>query len=110
LHRHLEQHASLGIVPLQDSYYNRALTCPVKALDSLSHHLPVIASDLPTTRAVLADAGRYIPADHPEQFPHVTKDLIDNQCLYLQLSQNAAQRAQDLSWKKRAQAIIDWCC
>ncbi len=108
LHQHLEKYASLGIVPLQDSYYNRALTCPVKALDSLSHHLPVIASDLPTTRAVLADAGIYLPADQPSQLPLAAKDLIDDAHRYQQLSKNAARRANELCWKKRAQAILDW--
>lgn len=109
LHQHLENHASLGIVPLQDSYYNRALTCPVKALDSLSHHLPVIASDLPTTRAVLSDAGVYIAPNSPESLPLAAKELIDSPERYRQLSQNAAQRALQLTWKNRALAILDWC-
>ena len=110
LHQHLKQHASIGIVPLQDSYYNRALTCPVKALDSLSHHLPVIATDLPTTRAVIADAGIYLSPDHPETFPLAIKELIDNPEQYRQLSLNAARRSEELTWKHRAQTIVNWDC
>ncbi len=109
LHQHLEKFASLGIVPLQDSYYNRALTCPVKALDSLSHHLPVIASDLPTTRAVIGDAGVYLPTNQPEDFPRLAKELIDDPKHYQQLARNAANRSRELSWKKRAQSILNWC-
>lgn len=109
LHQHLEKYASLGIVPLQDSYYNRALTCPVKALDSLSHHLPVIASDLPTTRAVIGDAGDYLPANQPENFPRLAKELIDDPERYQQLALNAVNRARELSWKNRAQSILNWC-
>ncbi|MCF6312925.1 MAG: glycosyltransferase [Verrucomicrobiales bacterium] len=108
LHRHLEKYASIGIVPLQDSYYNRALTCPVKALDSLSHHLPVIASDLPTTRAVLADAAIYLPPQDSSHFSQVAKNLIDDPQHYQELAQNAAIRAAQLAWNKRAQAILDW--
>ncbi len=108
LHRHLEKYASSGIVPLQDSYYNRALTCPVKALDSLSHHLPVIASDLPTTRSLLDDAAVYLPTDQSQDFPLAAKNLINDPAHYLRLSQNAERRALELCWKKRAQAILDW--
>lgn len=109
LHQHLENYASLGIVPLQDSYYNRKLTCPVKALDSLTHHLPVIVSDLPTTRAVLGDAGVYLSPNHLDRFPVEAIELIDDPDRYRQLSRNAARRAQELSWKGRAQSIINWC-
>ncbi len=108
LNQHLEKYASVGIVPLQDSYYNRALTCPVKALDSLSHHLPVIASDLPTTRAVLGDAGQYLAPDHPEQFPLAAQQLLDDPQQYRRLTQNAGHRARELSWENRARTILNW--
>lgn len=108
LHQHLEKYASAGIVPLQDSHYNRALTCPVKALDSLSHHLPVIASDLPTTRAVLGGAGIYLPPDQPGQFPQAIQQLIDDPQQYRQRTLNAGNRALELSWKNRAQTILNW--
>lgn len=110
LHEHMEKHASIGIVPLQDSYYNRSLTCPVKALDTLSHHMPVIASDLPTTRAVIADAGVYLPPNHPEKFPEAIQELIDDPENFRQLSLNAGKRARELSWKNRAQRILNWDC
>ena len=48
LHAAIAEQASLGVVMLRDTYYNRYLTCPVKALDYLSHGLPAIGSDLPT--------------------------------------------------------------
>ena len=83
---------------------------PVKALDSLSHHLPVIATDLPTTRAVIADAGIYLSPDHPETFPLAIKELIDNPEQYRQLSLNAARRSEELTWKHRAQTIVNWDC
>ncbi|NOX99463.1 MAG: glycosyltransferase [Verrucomicrobia bacterium] len=110
LHQHLENHASIGIVPLQNSFYNRALTCPVKALDSLSHHLPVIATDLPTTRAVVGDAGIYLSPEQPTQFPHAARELLDDPKQYLELSLNAAKRSEELSWKHRAQMILNSGC
>ena len=40
--------ASIGIVALEDDFFNRHLTCPVKALDFLALGMPVVASDLPS--------------------------------------------------------------
>ncbi|MGR9037253.1 MAG: glycosyltransferase, partial [Gammaproteobacteria bacterium] len=57
LHRILEHDVSIGLVPLQDTFYSRYLTCPVKALDFLSHGLPIVASDLPSNCDLLKMAG-----------------------------------------------------
>jgi len=110
LHAHFRDHVSLGIVPLQDTFYNRHLTCPVKALDSLAHHLPVIASDLPSTRGVIGDAGVYIPPDEMSSDKVLTaiRDLLDSPGDYARLAAAASVRALELAWPKRAQSILNW--
>jgi glycosyltransferase involved in cell wall biosynthesis len=110
LHRHFQESVSMGIVPLQDTFYNRHLTCPVKALDSLAHHLPVIASDLPSTRGVLGKAGIYIPTDEmsSQKVPAKIRELLDSSEDYANLAAAASARALELAWPARAKKISEW--
>ena len=110
LHRHFRDKVSLGIVPLQDTFYNRHLTCPVKALDSLAHHLPVIASDLPSTRGVIGDAGVYISPEEmaSQKVPEAICGVLDSPQRYETLATAASNRAGDLAWPGRARSIVDW--
>ena len=110
LHRHFREQVSLGIVPLRDTFYNRNLTCPVKALDSLAHHLPVIASDLPSTRGVIGDAGVYISPDEmsSQKVPEAIRSVIDSAEDYQRLSSAATARATELAWPQRARRILEW--
>ena len=108
LHRHLAAEAGIGLVPLQDNFYNRYLTCPVKALDSMAHHLPVIASDLESTREVLGLAGSFVPPDDGEILREAIGELFDDAGRFHALSRAATERAEALGWRKRAEAIRDW--
>lgn len=108
LHRHLGDEVGAGLVPLQENFYNRHLTCPVKALDSMAHHMPVIASDLDSTREVLGDSGWFVPPDDGEAIRLAIADLFDDPDRFAALSLAAGKRAEELSWKKRAEDISAW--
>ena len=108
LTRALAEEASIGVAPLQDTFYNRYLTCPVKVLDYLSHGLPVIGSDLPSVREVAGEAGRYVRPERPrELIEHITS-LLDSPEAYAAASATALARAQELSWPVRAQRIAEF--
>ena len=100
--------ASVGIVALEDNFCNRHLTCPVKALDFLSLGMPVVASDLPSTREVLGDAGVFFPAGDTARMVAEIARLLDNPAIYREASRRSRQRAEALSWPGRAQRILDW--
>lgn len=108
MHRHLADEVSVGVVPLRDTFYNRYLTCPVKALDYLSHQLPVIASDLPATREVLGGAGVFIPPDDEQALVSAAAEILDSPQRYRDLSALSAQRSEELRWTNRARAISVW--
>lgn len=98
--------ASVGIVALEDTYYNRHLTCPVKALDFLALGLPVVASDLPSTRDVLGDAGTYFqPGSMAAMLAQVTR-LIEDSAAYAAACEASRQQAERLSWTNRARRIL----
>lgn len=105
MHRAIAEKASLGVVMLEDTYYNRYLTCPVKALDYLSHGIPGIGSDLPSVREVLGDAGTYVPAGDEEGFFRAVIGLLDDPDRYRRMSALTQKRAAEITWKKRAEAL-----
>jgi glycosyltransferase involved in cell wall biosynthesis len=104
LHARLAGEVSIGLVPLQDTYYNRYLTCPVKALDFISHGLPVIGTDLPSVRAILGDAGCYAAFDAGPTASLIV-DLLADAALYANHSQKISARADMLTWQRRAAAL-----
>jgi glycosyltransferase involved in cell wall biosynthesis len=104
LHERLANSVSIGLVPLQDTYYNRYLTCPVKALDFMSHGLPVIGTDLPSVRALLGDAGLYSDFD-PAATANAIADLLADPALYAARSEMIRARADMLTWRRRASAL-----
>jgi glycosyltransferase involved in cell wall biosynthesis len=105
LQRAIADQASLGIVMLQDTYYNRYLTCPVKGLDYLSHGIPAIGSDIPSVHEVLRDSGTYIAPDHVDDFVHAVQQLLDNADLYAEKAAKARLRAGEITWEKRAKTL-----
>ncbi len=106
LHRFLDKEVSIGLVPLQDTFYSRYLTCPVKALDFLSHGLPIVASELPSLREVLQDAGNYCCSSDALQFAQAIELLLDNNLSYQFASQKSYQRNTKLQWPLRAKKIL----
>jgi len=102
----LAEVASVGIVALEDTYYNRNLTCPVKALDFLALGLPVVASDLPSTRDVLGEAGIYFaPGSMDSMLAEVVRLLAD-QDTYDAACRASRRQAERLGWEARARKIL----
>lgn len=100
--------ASLGVVALEDNFCNQHLTCPVKALDFLALGMPVVASDLPSTREVLGNAGVFFPAGDTTRMVAEISRLLDDPVRYGTYSQLARERSAELSWPNRARRILDW--
>ncbi len=108
MQRDLATRASVGIVALHDTFYNARLTCPAKALDYLSHGLPIIASDLPSNRSVIGDGAIYVPPNDTPALRAALLALLDDPAEYARRSALSFQRAQELAWPERARRIVTW--
>jgi glycosyltransferase involved in cell wall biosynthesis len=106
----LATEATAGLIPLEDDYYNRYLTCPAKGLDYLAHALPIIASDLPSTRGLLGSNGaaRYVAAGDPHGFAQEAINLLDSAKTYQTATLAALARAREISWKARVGKLVDF--
>jgi glycosyltransferase involved in cell wall biosynthesis len=108
LHEILDNDISLGLMPLLDTFYNRYLTCPVKALDFIAHGLPVLASELPSVREVLRQTGFYCSSKNVAEFASKAITILDDPSLYASASAASYARRDELQWRLRAQHIIDF--
>jgi len=106
MHALLAERASLGVVMLADTYYNRNLTCPVKALDYLSHGLPSLGTDVPSVRGVLGEACVYLPPDDVQLFTRTAAGLLDSPEAYAAAAAKTRARAEELTWENRARALV----
>jgi glycosyltransferase involved in cell wall biosynthesis len=106
MHQALSERASLGVVMLADTYYNRYLTCPVKALDYLTHGIPALGTDIESVREVLDTAGIYIPENDVESFTHEVLRLLDDSQAYADATLRTQQRAVEITWEERAKALV----
>jgi len=106
----LATQASAGLLPLEDDYYNRYLTCPAKGLDYLGHGLPIIASDLPSTRGLLGSSGaaRYVAAGNPLGFAQEAIALLESAQTYQASTLAALARAREITWATRVRQLIDF--
>jgi glycosyltransferase involved in cell wall biosynthesis len=100
--------ASVGVVALEDTFYNRHLTCPVKALDFLSLGMPVVAADLPSTRQVLGDAAYYFAPGDMDGLLAALSTLLDSPTAYRTAAAASRRRAEQLAWPTRARGILDF--
>lgn len=97
----------LGIIPLQDTFFNSFLTSPLKLFDFYSFGIPVIAADLPTTRELIVEneTGLFFTPDDPVDLANKIDTLLLNQKLLEQMNKNVYQTADQFLWSKRAELI-----
>ena len=108
MHRAMARKASLGVVMLKNTYYNRYLTCPVKALDYLSCGIPAVGSDIPSVHEVLGEAGTYVPPGQMEEFVGAVLGLLDDSSRYETMVTRPIQRSREISWTSRARTLADF--
>lgn len=73
-------HALLSLAPLRDCSRNAHQGCaPLKILESMAAGVPVVASDLPAVRELVADGvhGRLVAPDRPGELARAIRVLLD---------------------------------
>lgn len=104
----LAERASLGVVMLADTYYNRYLTCPVKALDYLSHGVPALGTDIPSVREVLGNSGTYLTEGDQDAFVSTALRLLNDPTAYADAVARTRARSAQITWQERARALADF--
>ncbi|NTV45746.1 MAG: glycosyltransferase family 4 protein [Chlorobiales bacterium] len=100
---------SVGIIPLNDIFYNRYLTAPNKLFDYLSRGVPVIASDLPSLRDFVKEGaeGEFVPPENPEALADSIRKIFASEEIYEGYHQRAMNAATNYLWDKQAAKMIE---
>ncbi|MFH1050463.1 MAG: glycosyltransferase [bacterium] len=108
LKKYLEK-TLIGIVPLEDNFFNKYLTSPLKLFDYYSYNIPVIASDLPTCRELIEEnkTGLFFEPGNTEDLANKIIYLLSNPTIVKQMCENIAEFSQQFLWENRGKLILD---
>jgi glycosyltransferase involved in cell wall biosynthesis len=102
-------HARAAIAPLSDCTRNTVQGCaPLKILETMAAGVPLIASDLPAVRELVADGveGRLVAADRPAELARAIRILLAYPQLARTLGDNGRRRiARELGWHHSLAAL-----
>jgi glycosyltransferase involved in cell wall biosynthesis len=97
-----KQHALLSLAPLKDCARNVVQGCaPLKILESMAAGTPVVASDLPAVRELMADRthGRLVAPDRPAELARAIRVLLEYPDTARAMGERGRRRvAEEFSW------------
>jgi GT2 family glycosyltransferase len=100
--------ASAAVLPLTQDLISASFTSPLKLFEYMAARVPIVASDLPSTREVLS-SGRnalLVPPDDPRALGEGLRRLLEERSWAESLAQKAYEEVKEYTWAKRAQKII----
>jgi glycosyltransferase involved in cell wall biosynthesis len=98
-----------AVVPLPDNPMARFFTSPLKLFEYMAAGLPIVASDLPALREVLADDRNslLVPPDDPAALAAALRRLLDDEALAERLRAQAFADVAAHTWAARAATVRD---
>ena len=101
--------AKIGLCPLPANVdqVSTRFTSPLKLLEMMAAGLPIVATDLPSVRAICT-AGEHAllaPADDARALAAAVEQLLNTPALAARLGAAARRRAADFTWAARAGRI-----
>jgi glycosyltransferase involved in cell wall biosynthesis len=95
--------AIVSVAPLTDCARNAEQGCaPLKILESMASGVPVVASDLPPVRELIAhgENGWLVHPDRPAELARALRILLDNPALARRLGERARRTVQErFTWE-----------
>ena len=100
--------SKVGLLALRNIFNNR-YSSPLKMFDYFSHGIPVIAPEFPSLKEFIVDGKEGFFIDWDIQHKEIAKkieDVVFDDLYFNQLSTNVYNRAESLTWDKRAKKQI----
>ncbi len=96
--------ATAAAIPLRDTIEGRLFTSPLKAFDYMWSGTPIVASDLPSLRDVLAHEvnALLVPPEQPEALAAALRRLLGDATLRARLAARARDDVRGYTWQARA--------
>ncbi|MBK7980208.1 MAG: glycosyltransferase [Ignavibacteriae bacterium] len=96
---------AIGIIPLENTFFNKYLTSPLKLFDYYSFCIPVIASDLPSTRELIIEAKTGLFFGSVSDLADKIDELLLSNCIIDEMRNNIQEYAQKFLWINRAKEL-----
>lgn len=99
---------AIGVIPLTETFFNKFITSPLKLFDYYSYCIPVIATDLPTTRELIVEGktGYFFKNEHYKELAERIDELYPNEKIIDKMRLEINNFAQSFLWKNRAIELI----
>jgi glycosyltransferase involved in cell wall biosynthesis len=96
----------VAVAPYPHSDYGFS---PLKIFEYMGCGLPVIASDVPSTREIVhqSENGMLVEAGNPNELAKAILDVLGDDDLAARLRQGALESAQDFSWRKSTEKLAE---
>ncbi len=104
---HLAESA-VAVLPLTQDVISAHFTSPLKLFEYMAAGVPIVASDLPSTREILAHEVNAIlvEPDNPESLAGGIQRVLTDRKMAQRLSKKAYEDVFSYSWDKRAERLI----
>jgi glycosyltransferase involved in cell wall biosynthesis len=101
--------ASVGLIPYQPTCLNNLLCTPNKLFEYLSAEVPVISTDLPEIRRIVAEYGVGVlgPTGTAEEVAALVRRYAAELAGDLTLPARLARTAEELDWDREARVLIE---
>lgn len=103
-------HADVLLLPPSQHHASAAWTSPVKLGEYLASGTPIVATDIPALRDWLTDKEvEFVEPDNAEAMVEGIRHLLSDRQRAEQLQRSGLEKAQELSYEQRAEAILNFC-
>jgi glycosyltransferase involved in cell wall biosynthesis len=104
---HLRE-AAVAVLPLTQDPISALFTSPLKLFEYMAAGIPIVASDLPSTREILTPEVNAIlvPANDPNALANGIRRLFEDRGLAERIGQKGAQDADQFTWQRRGERIV----
>ena len=84
-------------------------TSPMKVFEYMSSRRPMVVSDIPAMRELLDDSmAVFVEPDNPKALAEGIDKLLSDKEKVEEITKNAYDKVKNLTWEKRAEAILDF--
>lgn len=105
--------ARVGLCPLPPDVdgISARFTSPMKLLEMMAAGLPVVATDVPSVRAICKDGvdALLAPAGSPEAVASSILRLLGDCDLAARIGAEGQRRAAEFSWAERGRRLAEFC-
>jgi glycosyltransferase involved in cell wall biosynthesis len=102
--------ADILIAPYTNRISTAEVMSPLKIFEYMGAKRPIISSDLPVIKEILANNHNSIlvNSERPEELAQAIKSLLTNNTLASRIAQQAYLDVQNYSWQKRSEKILEF--